>query len=160
MAAGRSRSWTPLLAGIVAESADDAGWGAIEFAADESGGASQLVGNGFDAGFQFVAVGIAAAPVVAQGLESRDADCEFRQSFAPGAAEAVGDDDGNRKSGTAFEGATKIGCRAVCIFGKQQRVAASVDVGDVDAAVGAQEAVVRLGDEDAVLAADDRATLA
>ncbi len=36
----------------------------------------------------------------------------------------------------------------------------SIDVGDIDAAVGAEKAVVRLGDQDAVLAAEDAAALA
>ncbi len=37
---------------------------------------------------------------------------------------------------------------------------ASVDIGDVDAAVGAEKSVVSFGDEDAVLATDDRPAFA
>ena len=36
----------------------------------------------------------------------------------------------------------------------------SVDVRDVDAAIGAEKAVMRFGNEDAILAADDDAALA
>ena len=54
----------------------------------------------------------------------------------------------------------QVGGGAVGIFGKQQRVSASVDVGDVDAAVGAEKAVVGFGDEDAVFAANYGAAFA
>ena len=43
----------------------------------------------------------------------------------------------------------------VGIFGKQEGVAAAVDVGNIHAAVGADEAVAGFGDEHAALAADD-----
>src|ERR1017187_3383216 len=48
----------------------------------------------------------------------------------------------------------------VGIGGQQQRVVAAIDVGDVHAAVGADETVPSLGDEHAVLAPDDSAALA
>ncbi len=56
--------------------------------------------------------------------------------------------------------AVKIARGAVGIDGKQQGVAAAIDVGNIHAAVGADEAVMGLGDEHAVLAADDGAAFA
>src|ERR1700722_4702104 len=103
---------------------------------------------------------VAVAAVVAQRLHSSDADGNLRQAFAPGAAKTVGDDDGDRQSCLLLEGAAKVGGGAVGIFGEQQRVTASVDVGDVDATVGAEKAVMRFGNEHAVLTADDGTALA
>src|ERR1700721_292364 len=103
---------------------------------------------------------VAAAAVVAQRLHSGDADGELRQAFAPGTAKTVGDDDGDGQTGEPFERASQTGGGAVWVFREQQRVSPSVDVGDVDAAVGAEEAVMRFGNEHAVFAADDRAAFA
>src|ERR1700676_3428081 len=103
---------------------------------------------------------VAAAAVVAQRLYSGDADGNFRQPFAPGAAETVGDDDGDRQVCLLLECSAKVGGGAVWIFGKQQRVTASLDVGDVDAAVSAEKAMVRLGDQHAVFAPNDGAAFA
>ena len=47
-----------------AESAHDAGRGAIEFAADQARDCGQFVGHRFDARVQLVAMGIAAAAIV------------------------------------------------------------------------------------------------
>ena len=47
----------------------------------------------------------------------------------------------------------------VGIFRKQERVTASVDVGDINRAVGADQAVVGFRDQHAALAADDAAAL-
>ena len=49
----------------------------------------------------------------------------------------------------------KIGGGTVGIFGKQESVAATVDVGNVHAAVGTDEAVAGFGDEHPALTADD-----
>ena len=80
---------------FIAKSANDAGGSAIELAADQPGGAGQFVGDGLDAGLQLVAVRIASAAIVAQRFHPGDADGEFRQAFAPRAAETVSDDDRN-----------------------------------------------------------------
>ena len=87
-------------------------------------------------------MGIAASAVVAQRFHSRDADGEFGQAFAPGTAETVGDDDRESARPVRFlNSRRKFGGGAVGIFGKQQRVLAAVDVGNIDAAVGAEKAV-------------------
>ena len=77
--------------------------------------------------------------------------------FAPGTAEAVSNDHGNRKARALFQCAAKIGGGAVGIFRQEQSVPPSIDIRDIDAAVGAQKSVMRLGDQHAVLAADHSA---
>ena len=47
----------------------------------------------------------------------------------------------------------------VGVFGQQESVAASVDVGDVDRAIGADQPVMCLGDKDAAFAAYDATAL-
>ena len=133
---------------------------AVKLAADQSGGAGQFVGDGFKAGVQSVAVRIAAAAIVAQRFHSGDANAEVDQAFAPGTAEGVGDENGNGEFGALLEFAMKFAGGAVGIGGQKQGVPAAIDVGDIYAAVGADETVTRLGDEHAVLAPDYGAALA
>jgi len=102
---------------LVTEPANNARGSAIELAADESGGACEFVGDGFNTGFQLVAVRIASAAVIAQRLHPGNADGEFCEAFAPGAAEAVGDDHGNREASVFLDFTVKIGGGAIGIFG-------------------------------------------
>ena len=50
--------------------------------------ACQFVGDGLDAGFQFVSVRIAPAAIIAQRFHPGDADGEFSQAFAPRTTES------------------------------------------------------------------------
>ena len=54
----------------------------------------------------------------------------------------------------------ELASRAVRIGRQEQRVAATIDVGDVHAAVGTDETMMGLGDQHAVLAPDNGAALA
>jgi len=54
----------------------------------------------------------------------------------------------------------KVACGAVRVGGQKQGVIAAIDIGHIHAAVGANEPVVRLGDEYAILAPDDRTAFA
>src|SRR5260370_31335657 len=54
----------------------------------------------------------------------------------------------------------KVASGKVRIGGQQQSMAAAIDVGDIDAAVRANESVARFSNENAILAPDDRAALA
>ena len=123
------------------KSADDAGRSAVEFAADQSRCGRQFVSNGFQAGLQRVAVRIAAATIVAQRLSSRRCRCRNRQAFAPRTTECVSDEDGDRELGALLQFAMKLASGTVGIDGQKQGVAAAIDVGDVHAAVGADESV-------------------
>jgi len=141
------------------KSADDTGRRSIELAADQAGGTRQFVGDGLNCAFQYVAVRVTMAAIVAQRLHAGDANGEFCQTLAPGASEAVGNDDGKGDASSFLELPTKIECGPVRVQGKQESMPASVHIGDVDAVVGAQEAVMGFGDEDAVPAADNGAAL-
>jgi hypothetical protein len=81
------------------------------------------------------------------------------QAFAPGTSKTVGDDDRNGEARALLEFAMEFAGGAVGIFGEQQGVASAVDVRDVDAAVRAEEAVMGLGDEHSIFAADYGAAL-
>ncbi len=59
---------------FVRKSANDAGWRAVELAANQRGGTSQLVGDGFKTGLQSVAMRIAAAAIIAQRFDPRARD--------------------------------------------------------------------------------------
>ena len=108
---------------LVRKPANDAGRCAVELAADQPGGASQFVGDGFQAGLQRVAVGIAAAAVVAQRFHPRDADAKVHEAFAPGSAKRVGDQNGDSEPGALLDFAIEFARRAVGIGGQQQGVA-------------------------------------
>ena len=93
---------------FVRKSANDARRRALELAANQRGGASQLVGDGFKTGLQSVAVRIAAAAIVAQRFHPGHADAEVHQSLAPGSAESVGDENGDGKPSELLEFAMKF----------------------------------------------------
>src|SRR5712671_3846827 len=76
----------------VRKSSNDTSRSAGQLAAYQTGGASQFVGDGVNAGVQLITVRIAAAAIVNQGPHSSDADCNLRQSFSPGTPETVADD--------------------------------------------------------------------
>ena len=144
---------------LVRESANDARGSASQLAADETSGAREFIGNGFDAGAQTVSMRIAAAAIVVQGFHSGDANRNFREPLTPWTAKTIGDDDRNREPQAIFELAMKLCGRAIRIFGQEKSVASAIDIGDVDSAVGAYESVMSFGDENAVLAAHDSLAL-
>ena len=104
-------------------------------------------------------MGIRAAAVVVKSLHASDADGDFGQAFAPGAAESIGNDDRDRKVKRLLQLTTDLRGGTVRIVGEQERVAASVYVGDVHGAVGADKTVASFGDQDAALAPHDAAAL-
>ena len=81
--------------------ANDGGGSARDLSHDELGGGGQLVGGGNDGGGEDVAVGVGLAAIVNRRLEAGDADGDVGQSFAPGASEGVGDEDGDGGAGAA-----------------------------------------------------------
>jgi hypothetical protein len=54
-----------------------------------------------------------------------------------------------------FQAAMELGCREVGVYGKEKRSAASVDVGDIYTAVGADQAMPRFGNQHASFATHD-----
>src|SRR5689334_8616681 len=56
----------------VRESANNAGWSAVELATHQTGCTSKFIGNGLNAGFQFISVRIAPSSIVAKRFHPRD----------------------------------------------------------------------------------------
>jgi hypothetical protein len=71
---------------LVLESTNNAERRSIKLAADQARSASDLVGYRFGAGVQHIAMRVALAAIIGEGLHSGNSDGDFRQSFAPGAA--------------------------------------------------------------------------
>ena len=135
------------------KTAHDARRRAIQLSAHEAGSAGQFISHGLDTCFQLIAVRIAAAPIIAQRLHARDSDGKFSQTLAPRAAEAVRNDHRNRDAGLllqcALERSRRNGRRS---SGSSSAVLASVNVRDIDAAIGAKKPMRRLRDEHTILA--------
>ena len=81
-------------------------------------------------------------------------------AFTPGPPESIGDDYGNVRPGSLLDATAYGGGRAIGIFGQERDEALRADVGGVDAGVGADEPMLRLGDEDWSALADDAIALA
>lgn len=127
------------------EMADDSGGAAGDFSHDQFGGGGELVGGGDDGGGEDVAVGIGLPAVVNGRLETGDADGDVGEALAPGAAKGVGDEHGHvgaGASGDLLAQAARGGVRVA----RQQRRPAGGDVRRIDPGVGADEAVMRLDD--------------
>src|SRR5580698_7574960 len=95
-----------------------------------------------------------ASAIVAQWLHTCDADTEIDQTFTPRTAKGIRDQDGNIDSSLLFDFTLNFARRTIRIDGKQQRMLSSIHIGNVHAAVGADESVLCFGDEHAILAPD------
>src|SRR5580698_738636 len=104
---------------------------------------------------QLIAVRVGLAAVVAQRLHAGDPDAEINQAFAPWAAKAIGNDDGDGNAGFTFDFATKICGGAIGILWKKHGMLAAIDIGDIDAAVSAEKSMMSFGNQHAVFAAND-----
>src|SRR5207248_4644332 len=113
-----------------------------------------LVDHGDLGGLQGAAAGVGRTPEVDDGSDARAAEGDVDEAAAPGAAEGVGYDDGHPPTGTGLDGIPDVAGRPVGVDG-QQGGHSLVDVRDVDAGVGADEAVRGLGDQQLVAAAQD-----
>src|SRR3954463_439942 len=91
------------LTGRIEGSAHNARWSARQFAADQTGDAGQLVGNGFLGHAQPVAVRVAASAIIQQRLHAGAAEGSFAQAFAPGTSEATRDDQGTAQASGAAQ---------------------------------------------------------
>ena len=126
----------------------------VPFSADQARDTGKFISDAFLAGVHRVTVTVALAAVVVNGLHAGNADGDFVQTFAPGAAEAVGDDHGNVQRRALLELLQDARRRPVRIERQQHGGLASVDIGDVDAAVGTDQAVSGFGDQYVLLAYD------
>ena len=98
---------------------------------------------------------VASATVVVKGFHASDPDGDFGETLTPGASEAVADDDRDRDLQMFPDFTMEAGGRAVRVLGEKKGVLATVDVGDIDPAIGADETVAGLGYQDPVFATDD-----
>ena len=106
---------------------------------------------------QCVSMRITESPIIAQSLHPGDANAEVDEPFAPGTSECIRDQNRNGKFGALLQRAMKFAGGPVGIAGQEHSVTSAIDVGDIDAAVGADEPVMRLGDQHAVLTPNDGA---
>src|SRR5580765_4378782 len=139
------------IAWTIRKPSNDTSRRASQLAACQSSGASQFVGDGVYAGMHPVAMRIAPAAIVNQWPHPGDADRNFCQSFTPWTPETVADDHGNLDPQAILQLRPQPRRRPVRILRQQYRMATAIHVGDVHAAVGANEPVTSLGDQHAPL---------
>src|SRR5438128_2863489 len=138
------------LARGVRQAADDGNGNAAELAHHGLGGAGQLVGDGEDGGLQGPARGVGLTEIAEERRQPADTDGDVGETLAPGPSEGIGDHHSDVDAGGEAQALAELSRRTVRILG-QQHHPAEVDVGLVDAGVGADPAVVRFGDEDAAV---------
>ena len=118
------------------------------------GGRGQLVGHGHLGHLHGAAEGVGRAPQVDDRGDAGHADGHVGQALAPRPAERVGHDHAHRHAEAGAHDVADAPGRAVAVEG-QQRGLAPLDVREVDPAVGAHEAVARLGDDEVAAAPED-----
>src|SRR6266508_221090 len=138
------------LARLQREPTHDRRGDAVELAHDRLGRPRELVRQRQDRRLQRAAGGIAFAEVAEERGESGETDRDVREPLAPGAAERVGDDHEDVGPGERAHAIPHGTGRAVGIYGQQRHVVC-VDVGLIDTGIRADPAVVRLGDQDALV---------
>src|ERR1700716_3270127 len=98
-------------------------------------------------------MGIAMSTIIVQGLHAGDANRNLGEALPPRAPESISDDYRDRKFQSLLEFAMQLAGRAIWVLRKKKCVAAAVDVGNIHAAIGADQAMLSFGDQDATLAA-------
>src|SRR5439155_26644786 len=94
---------SPTVARFKPEASDDTCRRVVQLAANQPSGTSQLVGNSFDRCVQLISTAVTLPTIVSQWDQPCDSDCDFAKPLAPCPAEAVTDDNGNRKLQPVFE---------------------------------------------------------
>ena len=141
---------------------DQGGRAAGRLAECELGGRGELVGHGTDRRAHDPAVVVGDAAQVLERRQARHADRDVDDAPAPRPAERVAHDDGKVDPEAALDGLPNPRRGGVGVV-RQERddlAAGRADVGGVDPAVGADEAVRGLRDEHAVRHPDDPPGLA
>src|SRR5207302_10970989 len=82
----------PPWSGIIPESSNDTRWRAPEFAAHQSSGTSEFVGNGLYTDAKEITAQIFFPTIVMEHFHAGYTNGDFGQAFAPGASKTVGDD--------------------------------------------------------------------
>ena len=102
---------------------------------------------------------IGLSAIVVQRLHASYADRNFGQPFTPGTTESICDDHRDGKVQSFFQSTMDSRGRTVGIIGQKKGVLASVNVGDVNSAVGADKSVTGFSNQHAAFAANDAAAL-
>ena len=132
---------------------------ARRLAHDQLGGGGELVDHRDLGDLHLAAVGVGRAAQVEDGADARAADGDVGEPAPPGATEGVAHDHGDVDAGLRLEAVADAPGRAIGVLGQQGGVTA-LDVGQVDAGVGAHEAVLRLADDEVAAAAQHAHRLA
>src|SRR5205807_2356049 len=93
--------------------------------------------------------GILIASIVAQRHDTGRTDRYVNLPLAPGPPETVGDHDPNRGPGDFPESVAQPSCRLIGMFWEQDHEILAAGIRAVDAGVGTDKAVSRLGDQHA-----------
>ena len=125
----------------------DGGTDARGLAHDELGRAGDLVDDRDDGDLELVAVGVGGAPKVEDRADARTAEGDVGETATPRPAERVGHDDRDVDAGARPDAVAQAAGRSIGVVGKEHDPAV-LDVRPVDAGVGADEAVLRLADDE------------
>src|SRR5215813_4979536 len=147
------------LAARPVEPADDDHGNAVEFAHDGLGRRGQLIGDGEDGRLQHMAGGVLLAQVALERLEPGHPDGDIREPLAPGPPEGVRDDDAEIVAGQGAQPIAQAPRGAVRVLGKETG-GVCIHVGLIDPRVRADESVMRLHDEHALVLAHHAPALA
>src|SRR5437667_5166290 len=145
---------------LVLKSTHDANRCAIKLAADKPCSASEFIGDGLGGGSQLVSVRVAFATIIEQRLHSSHPDCHFAQTLAPRATEGIRNNHCDRNAQRFLDPRSQAGCRTIRMLGQEHSAVSAVYIGNVYAAVCADEAVKGLGDQDSTLLTHDALSFA
>ncbi len=121
---------------------------------DELGRRRHLVGHAHLGRHQVSSHGVRGAPEVDHRGDARAADGHVDDALAPGPAEGVGDHDRHLAPRDGAQAVADATGRAIRVLGEQGRPPV-LDVGQVDAGIGADEPVACLGDHEVAAAPQD-----
>src|SRR5215831_19878141 len=141
------------------EPADDSYGNTVELAHDGLGRRGQLIGDGEDGRLQHVAGGVLLAQVALQRLEPGHPDGDVREPLAPRPSEGVRDDDAEIVAGQGAQPLAQAPRGAVRVLGKETG-GLCIHVGLIDPRIRADESVMRLHDEHALVLAHHAPALA
>src|SRR5215831_501393 len=141
------------------EPADDSYGNAVELAHDGFSRRGQLIGDGENGRLQHVAGGVLLAQVAFERLEPGYPDGDVREPLAPWPSEGVRDDDAEIVASQGAQPIAQTPRGAVRVLGKETG-GLCIHVGLIHSRVRADESVMRLHDEHALVLAHHAPTLA
>src|SRR5262245_57857579 len=135
---------------LISKSLDDSNGDSKRLAHHELGGCGELVRNRKYGSLEGPAIEVYLASVVDERGKAGDAERDIRQPLAPRPAEGIGDDHRDLPPEPALKRFPQALGRVVGVLRKQDDSSLR-GVRGVDAAVGADESLPRLDDQDAAI---------